>query len=133
MVACFEARAQSPYPKVQPLLDTSTTVLDEPLRFPDGSPMRVSSTIVTITPGEETLWHRHGVPMYVYILSGEVTVDYRDRGTRTFGAGSAFVEAMRQWHRGTNRGREPARILVVHMGSEQARNVILQDEKKENQ
>ncbi|MBF0271595.1 MAG: cupin domain-containing protein [Magnetococcales bacterium] len=127
----FTAHADSPYQKVQPLLDTSKTVLDEPLRYPDGSPLQVSSTIVTITPGEETGWHKHGVPMYAYILSGEVTVDYGERGTRTFGAGTAMVEAMDQWHRGTNRGQEPVRILVVYMGSDKARNVLLRAGKKE--
>jgi len=38
--------------------------------------------IVTIDPGEETAWHRHGVPTYIYILAGEVTVDYGEQGQR---------------------------------------------------
>ncbi|MEO5375680.1 MAG: cupin domain-containing protein [Alphaproteobacteria bacterium] len=118
------ARAQSPYQKVQPVLATSATVLDEKLLLPDGSPLTITSTIVTIDPGEETAWHKHGVPLYVYILSGEVTVDYGDKGTRTFGPGGAFMEAMDHWHRGTNRGKEPVRILAVYMGSDKAQNVI---------
>jgi len=118
------ARAEGPYAKVQPVLTAARTVLDEPLLLPDGSPLKVTSMIVTIDPGEETAWHRHGVPTYIYVLAGEVTVDYGEQGTRAFGPGGSFMEAMGQWHRGTNRGREPVRILAVYLGSETARNVI---------
>lgn len=117
-------RAAGPYKKVQPVLAASTTVMDERLLEPDGSPLSVTSTIVTIDPGEETAWHKHGVPLFIYILSGEVTVDYGDRGTRTFGPGGSFVEAMDYWHRGTNRGTEPVRILTVSMGPDSAQGVI---------
>ncbi|MBF0161396.1 MAG: cupin domain-containing protein [Magnetococcales bacterium] len=117
-------RAEGPYQKVQPLLTTSQTVLNEPLILPDGSPMTITSTIVTIDPGEETAWHKHGVPLYAFILSGEVTIDYGDQGTRTFRSGSAFMEAMNHWHRGTNPGKEPVRILAIYMGSNNGNTVI---------
>lgn len=117
-------QAEGTYSKVQTVLSTTKTVLDETLLFPDGSPLNIASTIVTIDPGEETAWHKHGVPLYIYILSGEVTVDYGDKGTRTFGPGGSFMEAMDHWHRGTNRGREPVRILTVYLGSDKAQNVI---------
>ncbi|MBF0164638.1 MAG: cupin domain-containing protein [Magnetococcales bacterium] len=116
--------AQGPYQKVQPLLTASRTVLDEPLVLPDGTPMNITSTIVTIDPGEETAWHQHGVPLYAYILAGEVTIDYGDQGTRTFAPGSAFMEAMNHWHRGTNRGNVPVRILAVYIGWEGGNHVI---------
>ncbi|MBF0094008.1 MAG: cupin domain-containing protein [Alphaproteobacteria bacterium] len=121
------AHAEGPYKKVEPVLAASETVIGEPLRLPDGSPLTVTATIVTIEPGEETAWHKHGVPLYVHILSGEVTVDYGEKGTRAFGPGGAFMEAMDHWHRGTNRGKEPVRILAVYMGSDKARNVIPRD------
>ena len=116
--------AAGPYSKVQSVLTSSTTVLGEKLLLPDGSPLNITSTIVTIDPGEETAWHKHGVPLYIYILSGEVTVDYGDQGTHTFGPGGSFMEAMDHWHRGTNRGSVPVRILTVFMGSDKALNVI---------
>lgn len=125
LVAPLEAvHADGPYQKVQPLLTTRQTVLNEPLRLPDGAPMHITSTIVTIDPGEETAWHKHGVPLYAYILSGEVTIDYGDQGTRTFQPGSAFMEAMNHWHRGTNRGVVPVRILAVYIGSDGLSHVI---------
>lgn len=113
------------YRKVVPLLSTTQTILEEPLQKSDGSPLQITSAIVTIQPGEETAWHQHGVPMYAYILSGAVTVDYGDKGIRTFTSGQAMVEAMHHWHRGTNPGDEPVRILVVYVGAEEGKNVIL--------
>lgn len=118
--------AEGPYQQVQPLLMTSKTILDEPMLLPNGQPFKVTSTIVVINPGEETAWHKHGVPLYAYILSGSVTVDYGDRGERRFEAGSAFMEAMDHWHRGTNRGSEPVRILAVYLGVSDAPAVITQ-------
>jgi len=121
------ARAEGPYQKVQPLLTASSNVLDEKLLLPDGSPLLVTSMIVTIEPGEATALHKHGVPVYIYILSGTVTVDYGEKGTKTFGPGTAFMEAMDFWHRGTNPGTEPVRILAVYMGSEKSRNTITKE------
>lgn len=121
------ARADGPYNKVQPVLDTAKTVMGENLKLPDGSPLHIISTIVTIDPGEKTGWHKHGVPLYIYILSGEVTVDYGEKGERTFGPGGSYMEAMAYWHRGTNLGKEAVRILCVYMGSDKAQNVIPRD------
>ncbi len=116
--------AEGPYQQVQPLLKTDKSVLGEPLLLPDGSLLQVTSTIVTIAPGEETAWHKHGVPLYAYVLSGDLTIDYGDRGERRFSAGSAFMEAMDHWHRGTNRGSQPVRILAVYLGVSDAPAVI---------
>ncbi|MBF0182750.1 MAG: cupin domain-containing protein [Magnetococcales bacterium] len=125
MWSVVDGWAESAYQNVEPLLDTSKTILDEPLRKPNGAPLVLSSSIVTIPPGTESAWHKHGAPMYAYILTGEVTVDYGEKGLRTFGPGNAFVEAMDHWHRGINRGQEPVRILVVYWDADATRNVIV--------
>lgn len=118
------ALAGGTYRNVQPVLETSKTIMAENLVHSDGSPLRITSMIVTIDPGEETGWHKHGAPLYIHVLSGEVTVDYGENGTRTFGPGGSYMEAMDFWHRGTNRGNEPVRILCVYLGSDKAKNVI---------
>ena len=69
-------------------------------------------------PGEETGWHRHDVPMFGYILEGEVTVDYGAKGTRIYKKGDALMEAIDWEHNGRNSGSGPARILAVFMGAE---------------
>ncbi len=115
------------YKRVEPLLASDQTVIGETLAYPAGN-AKATSSIVTILPGEETAWHKHGAPLYAYILSGEVTVDYGDKGTKRFSAGSAFMEAMDHWHRGMNLGDEPVRILAVYLGSDQVENVIRKPE-----
>ena len=117
------------YKRVEPLLASDRTVIGETLAYPAGD-AKVTSSIVTIQPGEKTAWHKHGAPLYAYILAGEVTVDYGDKGTKRFPAGSAFMEAMDHWHRGMNKGTEPARILAVYLGSDQVDNVIRKPEEQ---
>ncbi|MFN3075589.1 MAG: cupin domain-containing protein [Alphaproteobacteria bacterium] len=121
------AAEKEAYQKVQPLLATDKTILGEKLLLSDGSPLEITSTIVTIEPGEKTAWHKHGVPLYAYVLAGELTVDYGDKGTRTFGPGIAFMEAMDHWHHGINTSGKPVRILTVYLGSDKARNVIVKE------
>lgn len=70
------------YPAV-PLLSTGTTVVGEPLRYPTSGPAHVTAAIVTLEPGAKTIVHMHGVPLFAYILEGELTVDYGDRSKRT--------------------------------------------------
>ena len=114
--------ASATYPAV-PLLSTSTTVLGEPLRYPSGTP-HVTSAIVTLAPGAHTILHKHGVPMFAYILDGEITVDYGKHGKRTYRKGQSLMEAMHIAHFGENTGTEPMRLIAVYMGSKRAKDVI---------
>ncbi len=106
-----------------PLLSTGTTVLGEPLRYPHG-PAHVTSAIVALAPGERTIVHKHGVPMFFYILDGEITVDYGKHGKRIYRKGQSQIEAMHVAHFGENTGTEPMRLIVVYMGAARAKDVI---------
>ena len=127
LLAALPAAAQeattTDYPAAVSLLSTDKTVVGETIHYPDG-PAKVTSLIVTIAPGGETGWHKHGVPLYVHILQGTAVVDYGDHGKRTYKTGDSFMEAMDVWHNGTNPFTEPARILVVYMGGGDAQSVI---------
>lgn len=114
--------AKPSYPAV-PLLSTGKNIVGETIRYPQGN-AHVTAAIVTLAPGGRTVAHRHGVPLFAYILSGELTVDYGAHGTRTYKQGDAFMEAMDVTHFGINRGAEPVRILAVYMGADGAKNVI---------
>lgn len=118
------ALAEEAYPSVQ-LLSTGTTVLGEPIRYPDSGPARVTSTIVTLGPHSEAALHLHPAPMYAYILEGEVTVDYGSHGRRTFIQGQALMETIAVPHKGINLTDRPVRILCVFMGAEGTANVSL--------
>ena len=60
------------------------------------------------------------------MLEGELTVDYGDRGRRTYRAGDAFVEAMQVPHRGLNEGSGIVRLLAVYVGADGTENVALE-------
>ena len=115
--------AASPGYPAEPLLSTSNTVLGEPLRYPKGA-AHVTSAIVTLAPGERIILHRHGVPMFFYILDGEITVDYGKHGNRTYRKGQSQMEAMGFAHFGQNTGQEPMHLIVVYMGAGRAKDVI---------
>lgn len=110
------------YPAI-PLLSSGQTVVGETIRYPSGD-ARVTASIVTLAPGGRTIAHRHGVPMFAYILDGELTVDYGDKGKRIYRAGDALLEAMAVTHSGVNTGATPVRILAVYMGAAGASDVI---------
>lgn len=117
------AHAQN-YP-AQPILTTGQTVVGETIVYPTDGPAKVSAIIVTLAPGEQTAVHTHGAPFFAYILEGEITVDYGDKGKRTFRAGEALMEAMAVAHAGKNTGSTPLRILAVSMGSDKSSTVLM--------
>jgi len=98
----------------QTILETNQTVIGQEISYPSGSP-QITSKIVTIPVGAETGPHIHEYPMFAYILSGEVTVDYGEKGVKTFVAGESIVEAINYTHNGKNNGKVPTEILVVLM------------------
>ncbi|MBF0305114.1 MAG: cupin domain-containing protein [Alphaproteobacteria bacterium] len=107
------------------LLSTTTTIIGEPIVYPTTGPARVTAAIVTVAPGDSTIPHHHGAPLFAYILEGEVTVDYGPpHGVRTLKKGDSMVEALASSHRGRNLGQIPVAILAVYMGADGTRNVI---------
>ncbi|HEY6830994.1 MAG TPA: cupin domain-containing protein [Pseudolabrys sp.] len=111
------------YPMV-PLLSATTSIVGEPIHYPTTGAAHVTAVIVTVAPGGKTIVHEHGVPMFGYILDGELTVDYGPHGKRTYRKGDALMEAMAVPHFGSNTGTEPVRILAVYMGAQGAQDTI---------
>lgn len=124
LVAPGWAMAQNAYPTVD-ILSTGKTILGEEVIYPTTGPAHVTASIVTIMPNAETVLHQHGTPLFAYLLEGDLTVDYGDKGKRTFKPGDAFMEAMAATHRGMNLGTTPVRILAVYLGAAGSRNVIV--------
>ena len=121
--AAQDAAPAKDYPAT-PLLSTGTSILGETIRYPKAGPAHVTAAIVTLAPGGKTVMHRHGVPLFAYILDGELTVDYGPHGTRTYAQGQSFMEAMAIAHFGVNNGSQPVRLLAVYMGAKRAKDVI---------
>ena len=81
-------------------------------------PTRRSKTRTTRCPlAQEGPLHRHLVPMFAYLLEGELTVNYGVQGIRSYKAGDALVEAIGVRHRGLNAGTTPVKLLVVYMAA----------------
>ena len=125
VLACLATPAfgKDAYPLLDVLLSTSTSVIGQPLEYPDGTP-KITSAIVTMMPGQATGWHHHDVPLFAYILEGELTVDYGPDGKKTYKTGDSFIEAFKTEHNGVNTGTTPARILAVFAGSDDAQNTV---------
>ena len=105
-----------------PLLSADADIVGQPLAYPSGKP-KVTAAIVTIPPGGETGWHLHRVPLFVYVMEGEVTVDYGSKGTKVYTSGQSLMEAMNWAHNGMNKSAAPVKILAVYMGGDDKANV----------
>jgi quercetin dioxygenase-like cupin family protein len=106
-----------------PLLEGGIDVLGHPLVYPD-APANVTAAIVTIPPGGETGWHSHEVPLFAYILEGELTVDYGEKGKKTYRAGESVLEAVDWPHNGTNTGTVPMKLIAIYMGGGGKANTV---------
>lgn len=106
---------------VTPIFTGNTTIIGQPVEYATGTTM-LTNAIVTIQPGNETGWHSHAVPLFVYVLSGTVTVDYGSKGIHSVAAGTSFFEAMDWPHNAHNYGTEPVQILAVYLGVEGTTN-----------
>jgi quercetin dioxygenase-like cupin family protein len=112
------AAAREPLLKVTPLVASGETVMGERIFYPAGSPAKITAAVWALEPGAETSWHTHGAPILGYVIEGEITVDYGERGKKTYKAGDAVLEAMAIVHKGRNTGQGVVRILAVSMGAE---------------
>src|SRR6266545_338499 len=109
------------------LLKSSTAMDGSPVAYPKTDSAEVTAMLMEIAPGGETGWHMHTAPTFVYVLEGAVEVEERPSGMKhTHAAGEAFLHALNTWHNGRNRGRTPARILVVSTG-ERGRPVMVHE------
>jgi quercetin dioxygenase-like cupin family protein len=109
------------------IYEGNTTIIGQELTaYPTGRP-HLTAAIVTIPPGGETGWHLHEVPLFAYVLSGTLSVDYGTLGIKLYRAGEALLEGMNWPHKGTNNGTEPVEILAVYLGAEGLPNATAVD------
>ena len=106
------------YPEVRMVLSTGSTVAGEPIRYPSEAPALITAMEIMLQPGQQTGWHTHPVPLFGYVLEGELTVDYGAKGQRIYRKGDALAEAMNEAHNGRNTGVTPMKILAVFIGME---------------
>jgi quercetin dioxygenase-like cupin family protein len=102
---------------IAPLPDLNTTTAGEPLHYLSTPDPVVSSDILTVPPGKVSRWMVHPVPAYLYVLQGDLTLEFIDGKRQTYHAGQSLLQSQTKWHRGRNEGQIPLRFLAVFMGS----------------
>jgi quercetin dioxygenase-like cupin family protein len=99
------------------LPDLTTTTAGEPLLYLSTPDPVISSDILTVPPGGVTQWMTHPVPAYLYVLQGDLTVEFTDGKRQTYHTGQALLQSRAYWHRGRNDGTTPVRFLAVFLGA----------------
>jgi quercetin dioxygenase-like cupin family protein len=116
---------EAPRVVVTPILSTTVTASGQPIVLPQKDAQVVVS-IFDIPPGATLPVHRHPFPRYAYVLAGTIRVTSKEGGRSTdYAPGSFIVEMVGQWHYGTNRGKEPAKLLVIDQVEKGASNTEL--------
>jgi quercetin dioxygenase-like cupin family protein len=114
-----------------PLQSESKTVIGQDLQYPKGTPM-IKAFEIEIAPGQQTSLHRHAIPLFAYVVSGELEVDYGSKGKRMIKAGTSFMEAIDWCHYGKALGNQPVKIIGVYLGQQKPDTALSEDCKKAN-
>jgi quercetin dioxygenase-like cupin family protein len=110
--------------KVEKLTVTSINYAGQPLAYPDSGKAEVTALVVHLPPGSSTGWHKHPVPVYAYMLEGELTVRTGNGIEKRFVKGEPIIEVMNLLHNGTNTGKKIASLVVFYTGVSGVPNVI---------
>ncbi|MDI5934543.1 cupin domain-containing protein [Halomonas kalidii] len=103
--------------QTEPVLKTTTTRDGDAIAWQQGTP-EIVSVIGTIEPGGRTPLHQHPVPVFVYILEGEVELRTEGGDPHVYGPGEAYIEALNRDHQLFNVSDSDAKVLVVFAGTE---------------
>lgn len=111
------------------LKKTSVTGNGQIITYPQTDKAEVTAMTVDLAPGAETGWHKHPVPVYAYVVSGDLSVELEDGQHFAYGKGDAIIEVVNTLHNGKNNGAEPVKLAVFYLGAEGIPNVIGHKEK----
>mgnify|MGYP001189018523 CR=1 FL=1 len=109
------------------IIATDKTSGGHPIKYPKSDKGKVTAMEVVIAPGAETGWHKHPVPVYAYVLAGELSVLMEDGQQLQFKQGDAIIEVVDVQHNGINKGKAPVRLIVFYTGVVDVPNVIRSD------
>jgi quercetin dioxygenase-like cupin family protein len=104
--------------KAQSVLKSTKTADGDPLKLPQTGNAEIVSVIGTLDPGGRTARHQHPVPVFVYVMEGQLEVKTEGGEPRSYKAGEAFLESVDRWHQAFNNADSDTKILVVFIGEE---------------
>ena len=102
--------------EAKPLLKSGTTADGDSLQYPKTDKPEIVAVIGTIQAGGRTPLHQHPIPVFVYVTEGELEVQTAGKEVRRYKAGDSFIESVNRSHQAFNKGKSPAKILVVFVG-----------------
>ena len=106
------------------ILRAETMSNGEPIDYLDTDRPQVTVMTVDIAPGAGTGWHSHPMPVYAYVMAGQLTVEIERGKTAEFREGDAIIEVVNLRHNGTNHGKVPVKLLVFYLGAKDVPKVI---------
>lgn len=97
------------------IVGSPKTTLGQDFKYPAGQPL-IKSFLIDIPVGKQTDLHKHLVPLYVYVVSGDLEVDYGSKGKKIYKPGTSYVEAIDWCHLGKVSGKTPVKVIGVYLG-----------------
>ena len=81
---------------------------------------KLKARLFSMEPGAEVPYHIHKGPGIRYVLEGAVTINSKDKGANTYGAGSTFTEGPGENHppgvmAGKNLTSVTTKILIIEL------------------
>ena len=114
---CFVLKAQyNNEIKVESLLKTDTTSIGQKIVYPNFLSDEVTIAKVTIPPGKSTGWHKHTIPVFAYVLKGNLTVELENKQVKQFPENTTFSEVINTFHNGINNGKVDVVLIAFYMG-----------------
>ena len=113
--------------RVKPIpMENAKTIIGQDFLYPGGTP-QIQVFEIEIPPGQQTTLHRHAIPLFAYIASGDLELDYGSKGKKIVRSGSSFVEAINWCHFGKPLGNQSVRIIAVYLGQKNPDLAISED------
>ncbi len=104
--------------KINVLAKSMTASNGQKLEYLKTENAEVTVMTVEIAPGRETGWHLHSVPVYAYVIAGNLTVKMEGGKQYEFNEGQPVIEVMNTPHNGINFGNVPVKLIVFYTGEQ---------------
>jgi quercetin dioxygenase-like cupin family protein len=115
---------------VTEILKTNKSWNGDTFSYLAGTP-EVTTLFLSMDEGDETGFHCHPVPVFGYILEGELHVESDSGKTEILRKGDATVETMNKLHNGHAVGG-PVQLVAFFAGVEATPNSLTQEQVQEN-
>ncbi len=113
---------------VEKLMQTDTTVIGQKIVYPTSNDAEITIAKVSIPSGKQTGWHKHKIPVFAYVVQGELTVETENGQVVTYPKNATISEVFDTFHNGYNKGKDDVVLIAVYLGGKG----MLLSEKKEN-